>query len=194
MAFELPKPLKTFLQAHQPVIATQGFFGSFLQGKHVYRFDLIGQMLARCREQYPRLGVVTMISQTSCPQFREEILALRREWKLESSWFFQEMPIPAVKVYQQSDVFLRPTETDGDSVSIRECLDMGIPVLASNAVSRPAGCVLFEQGELNSLCCVLLDMFHHLDYHRTRVRDKKTKDQAEPLLRYYKSLLKSLLC
>ncbi len=36
-------------------------------------------------------------------------------------------------------VYLRPTRTDGDAVSVREALDAGVEVIASDAVSRPAG-------------------------------------------------------
>lgn len=36
-------------------------------------------------------------------------------------------------------VYLRPTLTDGDAVSVREALAAGIPVLASDVVRRPAG-------------------------------------------------------
>lgn len=38
-------------------------------------------------------------------------------------------------------VYLRTTRTDGDAVSIREALDAGVPVLASDVVERPAGTI-----------------------------------------------------
>jgi len=36
-------------------------------------------------------------------------------------------------------VFLRPTQTDGDAVSVREALELGVPVVASDCTTRPAG-------------------------------------------------------
>jgi glycosyltransferase involved in cell wall biosynthesis len=41
--------------------------------------------------------------------------------------------------FHPRSVYLRPTRTDGDAVSIREALDRGVPVIASDVVSRPAG-------------------------------------------------------
>lgn len=41
--------------------------------------------------------------------------------------------------FRPQAVYLRPTRTDGDAVSIREALDSGVPVLASNVVERPEG-------------------------------------------------------
>jgi glycosyltransferase involved in cell wall biosynthesis len=36
-------------------------------------------------------------------------------------------------------VYLRPTRTDGDAISIREALDLSVPVVASDVVGRPPG-------------------------------------------------------
>lgn len=53
----------------------------------------------------------------------------------------------APPVVARSQVFLRPTRTDGDAVSVREALGLGIPVLASDAAPRPAGTVLHRAGD-----------------------------------------------
>jgi len=59
----------------------------------------------------------------------------------------------------RSAAFVRPTFTDGDSISVRESLALGIPVIASDAVARPEGTVLFETGNPDDLMkkmeCVL---------------------------------------
>ena len=47
-------------------------------------------------------------------------------------------------VMSRSAAFVRPTFTDGDSISVREALALGVPVIASDAVARPHGTVLFE--------------------------------------------------
>lgn len=47
--------------------------------------------------------------------------------------------------------FVRPTLTDGDSIAVREALAFGLPVVASDAVARPDGCVLFKTGSVQEL-------------------------------------------
>ena len=49
------------------------------------------------------------------------------------------------------DVFVRPTRTDGDSVALREALALGKQVIASDAVPRPAGCVLHRNENVEDL-------------------------------------------
>jgi hypothetical protein len=51
----------------------------------------------------------------------------------------------------RSQIFLRPTFQDGDSISVREALALGVPVVASRIGSRPPGTILFHPGDLQDL-------------------------------------------
>jgi glycogen synthase len=59
----------------------------------------------------------------------------------------------------RSAAFIRPTFTDGDSLSVREALALRVPVIASDAATRPQGTVLFQTGNVEDLTrkleCVL---------------------------------------
>ena len=44
-------------------------------------------------------------------------------------------------------ILLRTTSTDGDSLSVREALELDRPVIASNAVERPLGAVTYKYGD-----------------------------------------------
>ncbi len=50
-------------------------------------------------------------------------------------------------VMRLADAFLRPTRADGDSVSVREALGLGVRVVASDVGHRPPEAVLFRAGE-----------------------------------------------
>lgn len=54
-------------------------------------------------------------------------------------------------VIARSDLFIRPSLVDGDAVSVREALCMGVPVIASDATSRPAGVTQFRAGDSKDL-------------------------------------------
>lgn len=53
-------------------------------------------------------------------------------------------PHPYYELLKQSDVFVRNTSTDGDSVSVKESLSLGLPTLCSNVVDRPEGVIVFN--------------------------------------------------
>ena len=48
-------------------------------------------------------------------------------------------------------VFVRPTFHDGDSISVREAMSLGIPVVASKVGTRPEGTLLFDAGDMDGL-------------------------------------------
>jgi glycosyltransferase involved in cell wall biosynthesis len=51
----------------------------------------------------------------------------------------------------KSDIFVRPTNTDGNAVSIKEALWFGVPVLASDVVSRPTNTIIFKNRDIDDL-------------------------------------------
>jgi hypothetical protein len=51
--------------------------------------------------------------------------------------------ISFVNLIAASDIVVRPTNTDGDALTIREGLFLGKTVIASDVVTRPEGTVLF---------------------------------------------------
>lgn len=55
------------------------------------------------------------------------------------------------KVIEKSDIFIRPTITDGDALSLRESLFFGIPAIASDCTNRPEGTIIFKTGDANDL-------------------------------------------
>lgn len=52
---------------------------------------------------------------------------------------------------KESDVSVRATNTDGDSISVRESLCFGVPIVASDVVGRPMGVTLFTNRDAKSL-------------------------------------------
>jgi hypothetical protein len=73
-------------------------------------------------------------------------------------WCLGELPEPqALAVVQVSDVFVRPTFADGDAISVREALALGVRCVASDAAVRPNGVRCFRRGDATDLERVLGD-------------------------------------
>jgi glycosyltransferase involved in cell wall biosynthesis len=56
-----------------------------------------------------------------------------------------------------ADLFVRPTRADGDAISVREALFLGVRVVASDAAPRPRGVRLFATGDGRALADAMLD-------------------------------------
>jgi len=142
-ADSIPEPVRAFMDSHNPLLSCQGWFSNFINGRHVYGFEDLGHALAQLRESHPRIGLLTLISGPPRSEYRQHIYSLRDRLGLSNHWMLHDADFPAPAAYARSDLFIRPTLSDGDSVSVRECLDLGTPVLATDIVARPAGCHLY---------------------------------------------------
>lgn len=52
---------------------------------------------------------------------------------------------------EKVNIYVRPTSTDGDSVAIREALDEGTIVIASDVCKRPEGVITYKFGDEKDL-------------------------------------------
>ncbi|MEX2526792.1 MAG: glycosyltransferase [Gemmatimonadota bacterium] len=147
----VPPHVAAFVAGRSPVIGSHGAFGYLVEGIHIYSFDVLAQAIARWARRWPQAAFYSLVSHTYDEDHRHEILQMRRELGLEDRWMLVEEPFPAAALFRQTDIFLRPTTTDGDSVSVRECLHLGVSVVASDAVVRPEGVVIFRDRDVDDL-------------------------------------------
>jgi glycosyltransferase involved in cell wall biosynthesis len=115
----------------------------------LYGRPLMFRALRLVAQQHPKAGLVLFgpgprSSQVAAEAHREglqdRVLDLG---ELEHS--------SALAVIQACDAFVRPTTADGDSVSVREALALGVRCVASDVVSRPRGTWLFRSGDESQL-------------------------------------------
>ena len=115
----------------------------------VYGRALAFAALARLRERYPDVGLVLFGPATSAPEVDADARALEVEGLIERLGDLDHEQ--ALGVIARADVFLRPTSADGDAISVREALALGVRCVASDAAVRPKGVHLFRTGDADAL-------------------------------------------
>jgi len=154
-----PPTVSKFSAGKEALVGSQGWYGPILAGGiHTYSFDFLLRLASKLKKEFPTVGLYTLISGTENIEFRDAFWAEYKERGLEKTWLVQEEPFYAAGLLKQSAAFLRPTFSDGDSVTVRECLSFGVPVIASDSVKRPADCVLFENRNYDELEEALLNV------------------------------------
>ncbi|MBV8857702.1 MAG: glycosyltransferase family 4 protein [Acidobacteria bacterium] len=131
LAAEPPEPLRSFLERHSPLLVSAGGL------EPQYDLPLQIEVLGHLREKFPRAGLVLL----GAGELHEE---LRRraaekpygEHVLLCGDVGREV---ALRVIADSDLMLRTTLYDGDSIAVREAIHFGVPVVASDRAPRPAG-------------------------------------------------------
>jgi glycosyltransferase involved in cell wall biosynthesis len=132
---ELPAGFESWSQTHQPVISTALFY------RPEYGFALLVRAISELRKKYARLGCIVMGDSESRPERLPPHIFAIGDVTHDS----------CLAVIARSDVFVRPTFSDGDAISVREAIALGTPVVASDVVSRPAGTLSFKTGDAGDL-------------------------------------------
>lgn len=109
-----------------------------------YGLDIAGAVCREVRHALPQLRLEVFLSQRPKGRRAREYLreALGSDHGAHGSeWITIHVGSPLVPAFQPGVVYLRPTRTEGDAVSVREALEAGVPVIASNVVKRPDGVI-----------------------------------------------------
>lgn len=151
----LPSDVAAELEAAQEAGRIQICCGAYYLGKGYGHEDIYGVeslVAALGQGEGPDghdLDLWVLVSNT--PQSREQVQAMETVQaaaaRLPRCRLHLHFGLPLLPVMSRCCGFLRPSREDGDSVAIREALALGMPVLASDVVARPAGVQVYHGAE-----------------------------------------------
>ena len=92
----------------------------------------------------------------------------------------------AFEYWKISDVFIRPTTTDIEGISVKEALWVNTPAIASDVCERPAGTLLFENRNYLDLKDKVLKIYKKDKYETIDFREN-VPDVVNEILKIYNS-------
>lgn len=140
----LPPQVLDFLSAHRPVLCASAFQLRFHDGLDLYGLDLLIDLAQGLRDVHPQAGLVFVLPETGLPDYLAACRARLTALGLDGHVLIFPGKLDFPALLRRVDLLVRPTTTDGDSLSLREALFVGCRVLASDAAPRPAGVALFR--------------------------------------------------
>lgn len=150
-----PVGLFTFIDRHEKVLLANAFALSLIDGRDLYGFDLCIKTLKNVRKQGIDAGLVFVLGQTGDEAYFALSMHMIKQYDLQKHIFMVTGQKELWPLMKKVDVFLRPTLSDGASVSVQEALWCGTPVVASDVCLRPREVVLFKTGDADDLQRVL---------------------------------------
>ena len=148
-AATLPTPFREFFDSHRPVIISV----SGLEPQ--YDLPLQIRMLGDLRQVVPDAGLAIIGGGSLEAELREQIAA--RPYR-DHILLCGDVPHPVtLRAIADANVIIRTTLYDGDSISVREALHLGVPVIASDTVFRPDGVILVPISDQEALHRAILE-------------------------------------
>lgn len=181
---KLPEPLIGLKRQHRALIAANAFRLRQHDGQDLYGLDLLIGLMERIHADFPGLGLVFLLPEAGLPEYLDTCRERIRTLGLESCFHIVREALEFTDLLAVSHLMIRPTNTDGDSLSVREALSLGLHVIASDVVTRPEGTTLFGNRDLDDLERVTRDCLA-----RPLPHPRPGQDGLDGLLAVYKQVL-----
>ena len=117
----------------------------------LYGLDLCIEAAKHFKENNVKIAFLFIVSDQSGKLPISNYKKLIADYDLADLFFLYDSSLSFVRLIIESDIVLRPTNTDGDALTIREGLFFGKKVIASDVVKRPENTWLFKNRDIEFL-------------------------------------------
>lgn len=179
-----PEPVEAFLATHSPLLGATAGLG------REYGIPLLLEAMHVLRRRYPRIGLVLIGLDGRAGDGLDGLDRVREHVCLAGA-----LPHEAVLgVMQRLTLFLRPTYCDGDSLSVREALALGTPVVASDTDFRPDGVIRFKRGDVADLLRAVERVLENRDDVRRPSQARSKPGGRDRVLALYREMTEADGC
>ena len=187
---ETPPEVWDFINSHQPVISANASTLVFINDQDRYGLDMCIDLCALLKVAHPKIGFVFCIPHVDDYEYFKKMKRKITEEGVENNFLLLTKPAQLYPIIMKSDVFVRPTDTDGDAVSVREALYFKIPTVSSDVVPRPKGTVLFHNRDLDDFVAKVRDILDNYKSHKKNIQAIKMQDNFEKIMKVYGKYMK----
>lgn len=186
---EIPREIWDFVDSHTPIISANAFKIVFYQDQDLYGIDLCLDLCANLKSSYPNIGFVFCIPNVGDYHYFHKMEQRITEKGIENNFLFVTESYQFYPILMKSQVFLRPTNTDGDATSLREALFIKVPSVASDVFPRPEGTILFKNRDIDDFTLKVRDLLDNYEQHKKELNAVEIEDNFKKLIKVYQKLI-----
>jgi len=175
-----PKDLFSFMESHSPILLINGFQMSLLKDQDLYGFNMAIQLIEELRINNSSIGLICVLAQIGNDQYFTSLQANIKNKKLQSQIYWLIGKNELWPLFEKVDIFLRPTLSDNDGVSIHEAIYFNTKTIASDVCTRAQGTILFEKNNYTDLKAKVLGVLS--DEKKGLYEFRKNQEQSSGLL------------
>ncbi|OEU82145.1 MAG: hypothetical protein BA873_01980 [Desulfobulbaceae bacterium C00003063] len=185
---EISQRVWDFINAHRPVVAASACKIVFRNAQDLYGLDMCIDLCANLKKDYPQIGVVFCLPHIGDCEYFEKMKQAIMKKGIENNFLFHTRHCQLYPIIMRSDVFVRPSTTDGDAVSVREALHFKTPTVASDVAPRPERTILFRNRDVDDLTSKVGDLLDNYESHKRKLEGVKLEDNFEKIMKVYQGL------
>ena len=189
---EINKDVKEFIDIHSPIISANAHTIEFIKNQEVYGIDTCIDLCEIIIKNHKNIGFIFLLSKIGDNEYFEKMKQKIVDKNLQDNFKLINISCKFYPILMKSDLFIRPTITDGDAISVREALSLGVPTIASDVVQRPIGTILFKNGDINDLNSKVKIILEDLELYKKDLSKINFDDNSNTILDLYKYYLNDL--
>jgi glycosyltransferase involved in cell wall biosynthesis len=157
------------------------------KNEDLYGLDLLIDVARMIKKDNKNYKIIFVVASTNDKlKFYEKMI---KNENLESQISLIPHSLSFVKLMLKSDLVIRPTNTDGDALTIREAIFLNRPIIASDVVKRPSKTVLFKNRDSKDLYTKIKTLLDNENFNNHNFEDSKSN--MKTYLKQYLSILES---
>ena len=184
---EIDNDIGEFIETHSPIISANAYAIAFFKNQEVYGIEICINLCEKIIKNHKNVGFVFLLSKIGNNEYFEKMKQKIIDKKLENNFKLIKLNCQFYPILMKSDLFIRPTNTDGDAISVREALSMGVPTIASDVVLRPEGTTIFKNGDLNDLNSKVNNILDYYEPCKKELENLEIIDNSKKFSNLYKN-------
>lgn len=134
------------------IISANAYQLKLFNSQDLYGLDMCIDVAERLNKRgFPYIFIFVVSSIDKHRELYEKYEKRIKESSFLNNFLLLNEELSFVQLITFSDIILRPTNTDGDALTIREALFLSRPIIASDVISRPEGTILFKNRDVDDL-------------------------------------------
>ena len=181
----IPNYILDFINSKNFIISANASSIQFYDNKDLYGIDMCIDLIEKLNKSRKDVVMVFCIPYINNIEYFNKLKSEIRNRGIESKFLFVNEKIELYPIIKRTDLFLRPTNSDGYGVSIAEAIYNNVPAIASDVCVRPEGTILFKSRDMDDLYNKTVEVIENYDLFKEKLKTIKFEDNARKLLEIY---------
>jgi glycosyltransferase involved in cell wall biosynthesis len=187
---DIPSEIWKFIENHHPIISANAYKIVFYNNQDLYGIDMCIDLCITLKKKYPQIGFVFCLPSIGDKKYFTQLKDKITENDINNNFIFVTEPYQFYPILMKSDLFVRPTNTDGDAISIRESIFYKIPSVVSDVVPRPQDTTLFHNRDTNDFTLKVENVLKNYENYKKELENLNTENTFEKIMHIYQKLNK----
>lgn len=185
----LDKNIIDFREKYSYLISANAYKLRLDEGVDVYGLDLLISLMKELLNRGVDAGLVFCLPIIGDKEYYDNCLKrIHKLGLMNNILIIQKELTNGFEVWRLSDLFIRPTSTDMEGLSLKEALYFGTPAIASDVCVRPSATILFENRNFDDLLAKV--MFAYMNRDKDDIPSNVfSENSVEDILNIYRSIL-----